>query len=77
MTGHMQDGVHAILQRLRRDAPAAHERIEDTLQAYCALWASHHEGIELRCEIEPLGELATSRSTTASASPCCACCRRA
>ena len=56
MTGHMQDGVHAILQRLRRDAPAAHERIEDTLQAYCALWASHHEGIELRCEIEPLGE---------------------
>ena len=56
MTGHMQDGVHAILQRLRRDAPAAHERIEDTLQAYCALWASHHEGIELRCAIEPLGE---------------------
>ena len=56
MTGHMQDGVHAILQRLRRDAPAAHERIEDTLQAYCALWASHHEGIELRCAIEPLGD---------------------
>ena len=57
MTGHMQDGVHAILQRLRRDAPAAHERIEDTLQAYCALWASHHEGIELRCAIEPLDEM--------------------
>ena len=56
MTGHMQDGVHAILQRLRRDAPAARERIEDTLQAYCALWASHHEGIALRCQIEPLGE---------------------
>ena len=55
MTGHMQDGVHAILQRLRREAPAAHERIEDALQAYCALWASHHEGIELRCTIEPLG----------------------
>ena len=57
MTGHMQDGVHAILQRLRRDSPAAHERIEDTLQAYCALWASHHEGIELRCAIEPLDEM--------------------
>lgn len=56
MTGHMQDGVHAILQRLRRDTPAAHERIEDALQAYCALWASHHEGIALRCEVEPLGD---------------------
>lgn len=56
MTGHMQDGVHAILQRLRSSAPDAHECVEDTLRAYCALWASHHEGIALRCDIAPLGE---------------------
>ena len=59
MTGHMQDGVHAILQRLRRDAPAAHERVEDTLQAYCALWASHHGDIRVDCTIEALGEQVT------------------
>jgi two-component system sensor histidine kinase UhpB len=56
MTGHMQDGVHAILQRLRSTTPGTHERIEDALRAYCALWASHHEGVALRCDIAPLGE---------------------
>lgn len=56
MTGQMQRGVHAILQRLRSNAPNTHGRIEDALQAYCTLWASHHEGIQLHCDIEPLGE---------------------
>ncbi|MBP7639535.1 MAG: HAMP domain-containing protein [Thauera sp.] len=54
MTTQMQDGVHAILQRLRSRASDSQVRIEEVLESYCALWASHHGDIDIRCTIEPL-----------------------
>lgn len=59
MTTQMQDGVHAILQRLRSEKSAHQHHIEEALESYCALWANHHADIALTCTIEPLGEAIT------------------
>ncbi len=59
MTTQMQDGVHAILQRLRSRAADSQVRIEEAIESYCALWASHHGDIRIECRIEPLGEQLT------------------
>lgn len=59
MTTQMQDGVHAILQRLRSRAADSQVRIEEAIESYCALWASHHGDIRIDCRIEPLGEQIT------------------
>ncbi|MHB1373558.1 MAG: sensor histidine kinase [Thauera sp.] len=59
MTTQMQDGVHAILQRLRSRASDSQVRVEEALESYCALWASHHGDIDIRCTIEPLDTAVT------------------
>lgn len=59
MTTQMQDGVHAILQRLRNRSADNQVRIEEAIESYCALWASHHGDIQVECAIEALGEQVT------------------
>lgn len=59
MTTQMQDGVHTILQRLRSRSPESQVRIEEAIESYCALWASHHGDIRVECAIEALGEQVT------------------
>ncbi len=59
MTTQMQDGVHAILQRLRSRSADSQVRIEEAIESYCALWASHHGDIRVDCTIEALGEQVT------------------
>ena len=56
MTTQMQEGVHTILQRLRSRAADNQVRVEEAIESYCALWASHHGDIRIECRIEPLGE---------------------
>jgi two-component system sensor histidine kinase UhpB len=64
MTGHMQDGVHAILQRLRSDARrAAHERIEEALRELLrAVGEPSRRRHPCAATIEPLGEHVTTAS---------------
>lgn len=52
MTGEMQDGVRAILDRLQ--PPAAAYRIDQALAAYCRAWAERHPAIRLHHDIAPL-----------------------
>lgn len=52
MTGEMQDGVRAILDRLQ--PPPAAYRIDETLAAYCRAWAGRHPEISLHHAIAPL-----------------------
>ena len=59
MTTQMQDGVHTILQRLRSRATDEQVRIEEAVESYCALWASHHGDVHVECTIEALGEQVT------------------
>jgi two component transcriptional regulator, LuxR family len=59
MTTQMQDGVHTILQRLRSRGADSQVRIEEAIESYCALWASHHGDIRVDCTIEALGEQVT------------------
>lgn len=59
MTTQMQDGVHTILQRLRSGNADSQVRIEEAIESYCALWASHHGDIQLDCAIEALGAQVT------------------
>ncbi len=59
MTTQMQDGVHTILQRLRSRSADSQVRIEEAIESYCALWASHHGDIRVECAIEALGEQVT------------------
>ena len=59
MTTQMQDGVHTILQRLRSRSADSQVRIEEAIESYCALWASHHGDIRVDCTIEALGEQVT------------------
>ena len=59
MTTQMQDGVHTILQRLRSRGADSQVRIEEAIESYCALWASHHGDIRVDSTIEALGEQVT------------------
>ncbi|HAF54455.1 MAG TPA: histidine kinase [Thauera sp.] len=59
MTTQMQDGVHTILQRLRKGSTDNRVRVEEAVESYCALWASHHGDIHVDCTIEALGEQVT------------------
>ena len=52
MTSQMQDGVHAILQRLRRPEPVAAGRLAAALRQYCSHWAGLYPNIELHQQIE-------------------------
>ncbi|MBL8436634.1 MAG: HAMP domain-containing protein [Zoogloeaceae bacterium] len=51
MTGQMQDGVRAILERLRRDAPDTPAPLGQTLADYCAQWARCYPDLHLTQEI--------------------------
>ncbi|HRP98331.1 MAG TPA: histidine kinase [Rhodocyclaceae bacterium] len=49
MTAQMQDGVRAILRRLREPGNEMCERIDEVVRNYCALWSECHPGIVLEC----------------------------
>ena len=53
MTGQMQDGVRAILQRLRPHNGPAGGQLDHAVAEYCRLWAVHHPEIELECVTTP------------------------
>lgn len=53
MTGQMQDGVRAILQRLRPHNGPAGGQLDHAVSEYCRLWSAHHPEIELDCETTP------------------------
>lgn len=55
MTGQMQDGVRAILQRLRAGDGDACTRLDEIVANYCALWARCHPDIALHCHATPGG----------------------
>lgn len=54
MTGQMQDGVRAILQRLRPPGVDGGMRLDEAVSSYCALWSSHHPQISIECRTHPL-----------------------
>lgn len=53
MTGQMQDGVRAILQRLRPHHGPAGGQLDHAVAEYCRLWSAHHPEIALDCETTP------------------------
>lgn len=55
MTGQMQDGVRAILQRLRAPGGDPCARLDEIVTNYCALWARCHPDIVLHCDAAPAG----------------------
>jgi two-component system sensor histidine kinase UhpB len=55
MTDQMQDGVRAILQRLRAGDGNAGTRLDEIVANYCALWARCHPHIALHCHAAPGG----------------------
>lgn len=55
MTGQMQDGVRAILQRLR-PACGSGARIDRAVAEYCRLWSAVHPTIELACSVSPVAQ---------------------
>ncbi|NMG29830.1 ATP-binding protein [Aromatoleum evansii] len=52
MTGQMQDGVRAILQRLRPASTGAGE-LDRAVADYCRLWSGHHPDIRVDCRTVP------------------------
>lgn len=53
MTGQMQDGVRAILQRLRPHNGPAGGQLDHAVAEYCRLWSAHHPDIKLDCDTTP------------------------
>jgi two-component system sensor histidine kinase UhpB len=53
MTSRMQNGVHAILQRLRPPSTEGSAQLDQAVARYCALWASHHPTIRVDCHTTP------------------------
>lgn len=49
MTSRMQDGVHAILQRLRPPSTEGCAQLDQAVARYCELWSGHHPAIHLDC----------------------------
>ncbi|ANQ86142.1 putative two-component sensor histidine kinase [Azoarcus olearius] len=58
MTGQMQDGVRAILHRLRPPTVATGARIDEAVAAWCAQWGALYPQIQVDCRTEaPQGEV--------------------
>ncbi|AYH43290.1 sensor histidine kinase [Azoarcus sp. DN11] len=55
MTGQMQDGVRAILQRLRPASTDGGGRLDQAVSDYCHLWSGHHPHIRVDCRTAPAG----------------------
>jgi len=53
MTGQMQDGVRAILQRLRPAAADAGAQLDRAVANYCEQWSGHHPNIRIRWTASP------------------------
>ena len=53
MTGQMQDGVRAILQRLRPAGLDDGSRLDEAVAEYCRLWSRHHPDIHVDCMTAP------------------------
>lgn len=49
MTSRMQDGVRAILQRLRPPSTEGCAQLDQAVARYCELWSGHHPAIQLDC----------------------------
>ncbi|NMG73548.1 sensor histidine kinase [Aromatoleum diolicum] len=49
MTGQMQDGVRAILQRLRPASADTGGQLDQAVADYCRLWSRHHPDIHVDC----------------------------
>jgi two-component system, NarL family, sensor histidine kinase UhpB len=56
MTSQMQDGVRAILQRLRRGQAPAAGQLDQALAAYCEHWAGCYPELTLRHRLAPISE---------------------
>jgi two-component system, NarL family, sensor histidine kinase UhpB len=56
MTGQMQDGIRAILERLRRGQAPAAGQIHEALAAYCEHWAGCYPDVALRHDLSPVTE---------------------
>jgi two-component system sensor histidine kinase UhpB len=54
MTGQMQDGVRAILQRLRRPDALPAGRLGEALGQYCRHWAGLYPGVTLSPRLDPV-----------------------
>ncbi|WP_338120966.1 HAMP domain-containing sensor histidine kinase [Trinickia caryophylli] len=50
--GQMQDGVHAILHRLRESPDTEPLRTEDSLRHHIDVWQQHHPGISLDATLD-------------------------
>jgi two-component system sensor histidine kinase UhpB len=57
MTRQMQDGVDAILRRLRDPGGTACEHLEWMIEDYCAQWAQRHPGIVVDCAAAAPGRI--------------------
>ncbi|NMG16274.1 sensor histidine kinase [Aromatoleum bremense] len=55
MTGQMQDGVRAILQRLRPASADGSGQLDRAVADYCRLWSGHHPHIRVDCVTSPPG----------------------
>ncbi|KON80328.1 histidine kinase [Azoarcus sp. PA01] len=53
MTGQMQDGVRAILQRLRPAGAKGSSQLDRAVADYCRLWSGHHPHIHVDCVTSP------------------------
>ena len=53
MTGQMQDGVRAILHRLRPVSTESGGRLDQAVVDYCRLWSGHHPHIRVECHVTP------------------------
>jgi two-component system, NarL family, sensor histidine kinase UhpB len=56
MTSQMQDGVRAILERLRRGQAPAAGQLDQALAAYCEHWAGCYPDVSLRHSLAPVSE---------------------
>ncbi len=54
MTGQMQDGVRAILERLRQPGADTPARLDDALAAYCAHWRNCYPAVDIQLGLAPL-----------------------
>ena len=54
MTGQMQDGVRAILERLRQPGADTPARLDDALTAYCAHWRNCYPAVDVQLKLAAL-----------------------
>ncbi|MCZ4305953.1 histidine kinase [Zoogloeaceae bacterium G21618-S1] len=54
MTGQMQDGVRAILERLRQPGADTPARLDDALTAYCTHWRNCYPAVDVQLGLAPL-----------------------